>query len=192
MGAHRWARDGGEDLAMDAIALVIHECETHAVVQHIKQVKTLWYGGQWLAYTYGEAWRWIISHPTNSPWRTPRAYSDGGTTAGGELDFFSAFFPVLSPTPMQGVVSEGAELLRGNTTTPWLHSLALHGPDIEVWGPGLPSIPRAVMGALRAWLRALLPFFFCLLQEAVWSQAVLFSLVSLSVCDGSCAFRFRL
>ena len=40
MGAHKWARDGREDLAMDAVAQVIHECERHAVVQHVKLIKT--------------------------------------------------------------------------------------------------------------------------------------------------------
>ena len=51
---------------------------------------------------------------------------------------------------MDGAVSKGAELLLGDTTTPWLCSLVLHGPEIKVWGSGLPSIPSAGMGTLRA------------------------------------------
>lgn len=82
MGACSWARDRGVDLATDAIALLIHECETHRVIKQVKWLMTIFFGGRWLACKYGEAWRWIISHPTDSPWQSPRAYSDGTTTDG--------------------------------------------------------------------------------------------------------------
>ncbi|GAB0209867.1 hypothetical protein GRJ2_003452400 [Grus japonensis] len=39
---------------MEAISQVIHECETCAAIKQAKQVKPLWYGGQWLKYQYGE------------------------------------------------------------------------------------------------------------------------------------------
>ncbi|KAK4815730.1 hypothetical protein QYF61_006768 [Mycteria americana] len=42
---------------MDAIAQVIHECETCAAIKQAKRLKPLWYGGQWLKYKYGEAWQ---------------------------------------------------------------------------------------------------------------------------------------
>ncbi|KAK4823895.1 LOW QUALITY PROTEIN: hypothetical protein QYF61_007960 [Mycteria americana] len=42
---YRWARDRGVDLTMDAIAQVIHECETCAAIRQAKQLKPLWYGG---------------------------------------------------------------------------------------------------------------------------------------------------
>ncbi|KAK4824466.1 hypothetical protein QYF61_015864, partial [Mycteria americana] len=42
---------------MDAIAQVIHECETCAAIKQAKRLKSLWYGGQWLKYKYGEAWQ---------------------------------------------------------------------------------------------------------------------------------------
>ncbi|GAB0206855.1 hypothetical protein GRJ2_003151100 [Grus japonensis] len=54
---YRWARDRGVDLSMDAISQVIHQCETCAAIKQAKQVKPLWYGGQWLKYKYGEAWQ---------------------------------------------------------------------------------------------------------------------------------------
>lgn len=54
---YRWARDRGVDLTMDAIAQVIHECETCAAIKQAKRVKPLWYGGRWLKYKYGEAWQ---------------------------------------------------------------------------------------------------------------------------------------
>ncbi|GAB0207437.1 hypothetical protein GRJ2_003209300 [Grus japonensis] len=53
----RWAHDRGVDLTMDAISQVIHECETCTAIKQAKQVKPLWYGGQWLKYQYGEAWQ---------------------------------------------------------------------------------------------------------------------------------------
>ncbi|GAB0207963.1 hypothetical protein GRJ2_003262000 [Grus japonensis] len=51
---YRWAHDRGVDLSMDAIAQVIHECETCSVIKQAKRVKPLWYGGRWLKYKYGE------------------------------------------------------------------------------------------------------------------------------------------
>ena len=42
---------------MDAIAQVIHECETCATIKQAKWLKPLWYGGRWLKYKYGEAWQ---------------------------------------------------------------------------------------------------------------------------------------
>ncbi|GAB0207085.1 hypothetical protein GRJ2_003174100 [Grus japonensis] len=54
---YRWARDRGLDLTVDAIAQVIHECETCAAIKQAKQVKPLWYGGRWLKYKYGETWQ---------------------------------------------------------------------------------------------------------------------------------------
>ncbi|KAK4806833.1 hypothetical protein QYF61_005629 [Mycteria americana] len=54
---YRWACDGGVDLTMDTIAQVIHECETCAAIKQARQLKPLWYGGQWLKYKYGEAWQ---------------------------------------------------------------------------------------------------------------------------------------
>ena len=42
---------------MDAIAQVIHECETCAAIKQAKRVKPQWYGGRWLKYKYGEAWQ---------------------------------------------------------------------------------------------------------------------------------------
>ncbi|GAB0208026.1 hypothetical protein GRJ2_003268300 [Grus japonensis] len=53
---YRWACDRGVDLTMDAIAQVIHECETCAAINQAKRLKPLWYGGRWLKYKYGEAW----------------------------------------------------------------------------------------------------------------------------------------
>uniref|UniRef100_A0A493TT96 Uncharacterized protein n=1 Tax=Anas platyrhynchos platyrhynchos TaxID=8840 RepID=A0A493TT96_ANAPP len=54
---YRWARDRGVDLTMDAIAQVIHDCETCAAIKQAKRSKPLWYGGRWLKYKYGEAWQ---------------------------------------------------------------------------------------------------------------------------------------
>ncbi|KAK4825401.1 hypothetical protein QYF61_027167 [Mycteria americana] len=42
---------------MDTIAQVIHECETCAAIKQAKRLKPMWYGGRWLKYKYGEAWR---------------------------------------------------------------------------------------------------------------------------------------
>ena len=54
---YRWARDRGVDLTMDAIAQVIHDCETCAAIKQAKRSKPPWYGGRWLKYKYGEAWQ---------------------------------------------------------------------------------------------------------------------------------------
>ncbi|GAB0209002.1 hypothetical protein GRJ2_003365900 [Grus japonensis] len=54
---YRWARDRGVDCIMDAISEVMHDCEACAAIKQAKQVKPLWYGGQWLKYKYGEAWQ---------------------------------------------------------------------------------------------------------------------------------------
>jgi len=53
---YRWARDRGVDFTVDAIAQVIHECETCAAIKQAKQVKPQWYGGQWLKNKYGGSW----------------------------------------------------------------------------------------------------------------------------------------
>ncbi|GAB0204611.1 hypothetical protein GRJ2_002926700 [Grus japonensis] len=54
---YRWARDQGVDLTMDTITQVIHECETCAAIKQAKQLMSLWCGGRWLKYKYGEAWQ---------------------------------------------------------------------------------------------------------------------------------------
>ena len=36
---HKWARDRGVDLTMDAIAQVIHDCETRAIIKQAKRMK---------------------------------------------------------------------------------------------------------------------------------------------------------
>ncbi|GAB0185532.1 hypothetical protein GRJ2_001018500 [Grus japonensis] len=54
---YRWTHDRGVDLTMDTITQVIHECETCSAIKQAKWLKPLWYGGQWLKYTYGEAWQ---------------------------------------------------------------------------------------------------------------------------------------
>jgi len=52
---------------MDAIAQVIHECETCAAIKQAKWVKPQWYGGRWLKYKYGEAWQidYVTFPPTH-------------------------------------------------------------------------------------------------------------------------------
>lgn len=42
---------------MDTVAQVIHECETCTATKQAKQLKPLWYGGQWLKYKRREAWQ---------------------------------------------------------------------------------------------------------------------------------------
>jgi len=54
---HKWARDRGVDLTMDAIAQVIHDCETCAIIKQAKRMKPHWGEGRWLKYKYGEAWQ---------------------------------------------------------------------------------------------------------------------------------------
>ncbi|KAK4822646.1 hypothetical protein QYF61_018598 [Mycteria americana] len=54
---YRWAHDRGVDLTMDAIAQVIHECETCAAIKQAKRLNPLWCEGRWLKYKYGEAWQ---------------------------------------------------------------------------------------------------------------------------------------
>ncbi|TRZ07572.1 hypothetical protein HGM15179_019537 [Zosterops borbonicus] len=54
---YKWAQDRGVDLTMDSISQVIHDCDTCAAIKQAKQVKPLWYGGQWSKYRYGEAWQ---------------------------------------------------------------------------------------------------------------------------------------
>ncbi|RMB98855.1 hypothetical protein DUI87_24399 [Hirundo rustica rustica] len=54
---YKWAQDQGVDLTLDSISQVTHDCETCAAIKQAKQVKPLWYGGQWSKYKYGEAWQ---------------------------------------------------------------------------------------------------------------------------------------
>jgi len=42
---------------MDAIAQVIHDCETCAIIKQAKRMKSLWEEGRWQKYKYGEAWQ---------------------------------------------------------------------------------------------------------------------------------------
>ena len=42
---------------MDAMAQVIHECETCAAIKQAKQLKPQQYGEQWLKYKHEEAWQ---------------------------------------------------------------------------------------------------------------------------------------
>ena len=53
----KWARDRGVDLTMDAIAQVIHDCETCAIIKQAKRIKPLWEEGRWQKFKYGEAWQ---------------------------------------------------------------------------------------------------------------------------------------
>lgn len=41
----KWARDRGVDLTMDAIAQIIHDCETCAIIKQAKRMKPLWAEG---------------------------------------------------------------------------------------------------------------------------------------------------
>jgi len=54
---YKCARDRGVDLTMDAIAQVIHDCETCAIIKQAKRMKPLWEEGRWQKYKYGEAWQ---------------------------------------------------------------------------------------------------------------------------------------
>ena len=54
---YKWARDRRVDLTMDAIAQVIHDCETCAIIKQAKRMKPLWEEGRWQKYKYGEAWQ---------------------------------------------------------------------------------------------------------------------------------------
>ena len=54
---HQWrdatykrARDRGVDLTMDAIAQVIHDCETRALIKQAKRTKPPWEEGRWQKY----------------------------------------------------------------------------------------------------------------------------------------------
>ena len=42
---------------MDAIAQVMHECETCVMIKQAKRLKPIWYGGRWSKYKDGEAWQ---------------------------------------------------------------------------------------------------------------------------------------
>lgn len=42
---------------MDAITQVIHDCDTYATIKQTKRMKSLWGGGRWQKYKYGEAWQ---------------------------------------------------------------------------------------------------------------------------------------
>ena len=52
---YKWARDRGVDLTTDAIAQVIHDCETCAIIKEGKTMKPLWEEGRWQKYKYDEA-----------------------------------------------------------------------------------------------------------------------------------------
>jgi hypothetical protein len=54
---YKWARDRGVDLTTDAIAQVIHDCETRAIIKQAKRMKPPWEEGRWQEYKYGEAWQ---------------------------------------------------------------------------------------------------------------------------------------
>ena len=45
------------DLTIDAIAQVIHDCDTCATIKKAKRIKTLWGEGRWQMNKYGEAWQ---------------------------------------------------------------------------------------------------------------------------------------
>lgn len=42
---------------MDRVAQAIYECETCTEVRQAKHLNSLWYGGWWLKYKYGQAWQ---------------------------------------------------------------------------------------------------------------------------------------
>ena len=42
---YKWARDRGVDLTMDAIAQIIHDCDTCATIKQAKRMKPLWEEG---------------------------------------------------------------------------------------------------------------------------------------------------
>ncbi|KAF4804263.1 uncharacterized protein TURU_009272 [Turdus rufiventris] len=42
---------------MNSISQVIHDCETCTAIKQAKLVKSLWYGGRWSKYKYGETWQ---------------------------------------------------------------------------------------------------------------------------------------
>ena len=54
---YKWARDRGVDLTMDAIAQVIHDCDTCITIKQAKKMNPLLGEGQWQKYKYGEAWQ---------------------------------------------------------------------------------------------------------------------------------------
>lgn len=54
---YKWARDRGVDLTMDAIAQVIHDCETCDTIKQAKRMKPLWEEWRWQKYKYGDAWQ---------------------------------------------------------------------------------------------------------------------------------------
>ena len=43
---YKWARDQGVDLTIDAIAQVVHDCETCAIIKQAKRMKPLWEEGR--------------------------------------------------------------------------------------------------------------------------------------------------
>jgi len=44
------------DLTVGTTAQIVHECGTCTAIKQAKEVKSFWYGGQWLKYKYGKAW----------------------------------------------------------------------------------------------------------------------------------------
>ena len=49
----------------------------HAVIKQAKQIKPLWYRGQWLKYKHREAWQVDYIRPTNPQWQVSCACSGG-------------------------------------------------------------------------------------------------------------------
>ena len=58
---YKWAKDRGVDLTMDAIAQVIHDCETCAIIKQAKRMKPLWGKGDGKSINMGRCGRLIIS-----------------------------------------------------------------------------------------------------------------------------------
>uniref|UniRef100_A0A803YFQ3 Uncharacterized protein n=1 Tax=Meleagris gallopavo TaxID=9103 RepID=A0A803YFQ3_MELGA len=69
---YKWARDRGVDLTMDAIAQIIHDCDTCATIKQAKRMKPLWEEGRWQKYKYGEAWQ--VDYITLPPSRNGKRY----------------------------------------------------------------------------------------------------------------------
>ena len=57
---HKWARDQGVDLTMDATAQVIHDCDTCATIKQAKRMKLLWGEGRCKSINMGRHGRSIL------------------------------------------------------------------------------------------------------------------------------------